>query len=65
MNFPQQPNIQEEVEVLFEEEVEKHQAIILYNDDVNTFDFVIETLVELCEHQVTQAEQCVFSSLQW
>ncbi len=60
MNFPQQPNIQEEVEVLFEEEVEKHQAIILYNDDVNTFDFVIETLVEICEHQVTQAEQCAY-----
>ena len=32
--------------------------IILYNDDVNTFDHVIETLIEVCEHTAEQAEQC-------
>ena len=32
--------------------------LILYNDDVNTFDFVIETLIEVCKHQPEQAEQC-------
>ena len=32
--------------------------LILYNDDVNTFDFVIETLVEVCKHNQEQAEQC-------
>lgn len=41
--------------VLVEEEV---KDIILYNDDVNTFDFVIDTLMELCEHDELQAEQC-------
>jgi ATP-dependent Clp protease adaptor protein ClpS len=32
--------------------------LILHNDDYNTFDYVIETLVDVCEHDVIQAEQC-------
>lgn len=32
--------------------------IVLYNDDVNTFDHVIETLMYVCEHTPEQAEQC-------
>ena len=32
--------------------------LILYNDDVNTFDFVIESLIEVCGHDFEQAEQC-------
>ena len=32
--------------------------LILYNDDVNTFDHVIDTLVEVCHHTFEQAEQC-------
>jgi ATP-dependent Clp protease adaptor protein ClpS len=34
------------------------KELILYNDDVNTFDFVIDTLVEVCQHDPLQAEQC-------
>jgi ATP-dependent Clp protease adaptor protein ClpS len=34
------------------------RGLILYNDDFNTFDFVIETLVEVCNHEHEQAEQC-------
>lgn len=32
--------------------------LILYNDDVNTFDHVINQLVKYCDHNVLQAEQC-------
>ena len=32
--------------------------LILFNDDVNSFDFVIESLVEVCDHEPVQAEQC-------
>jgi len=32
--------------------------LIVWNDDVNTFDWVIETLVEVCGHTHEQAEQC-------
>jgi ATP-dependent Clp protease adaptor protein ClpS len=33
-------------------------TLILYNDEVNTFDHVIKSLVEVCGHDSTQAEQC-------
>ena len=32
--------------------------IILYNDDINTFDHVIDCLVSICDHTPLQAEQC-------
>lgn len=32
--------------------------VILYNDDVNTFDWVIECLIEICKQDGIQAEQC-------
>lgn len=34
--------------------------LIVWNDDVNTFDWVIETLVEICGHTHEQAEQCAY-----
>jgi ATP-dependent Clp protease adaptor protein ClpS len=37
---------------------EKHRYLILHNDDVNTFDFVINCLIEICDHDFVQAEQC-------
>jgi len=40
--------------------VEDLKKIVLYNDDFNTFDFVIDTLVEVCKHNANQAEQCAF-----
>ncbi|MCX6188963.1 MAG: ATP-dependent Clp protease adaptor ClpS [Bacteroidetes bacterium] len=39
-------------------EHDKQYALILYNDDVNTFDHVINCLVKYCGHQTSQAEQC-------
>ena len=38
----------------------KNRFLILYNDDTNTFDFVIDCLIEVCEHDIVQAEQCAF-----
>lgn len=32
--------------------------LIVYNDDVNTFDHVINTLIKVCKHSPEQAEQC-------
>ena len=42
---------------LLEKEDEVYK-IVLWNDDVNTFDDVIEALVEICKHTLEQAEQC-------
>ncbi|MBK7856738.1 MAG: ATP-dependent Clp protease adaptor ClpS [Bacteroidetes bacterium] len=45
-------------EVLVSERTKQENHLILFNDDVNTFDFVIDSLVEVCEHERQQAEQC-------
>ena len=44
--------------LLLKEKVVTQNEIVLYNDDVNTFDHVIETLISACEHTPEQAEQC-------
>ena len=49
-------NVQEDV--LVEEQVGINNEIVLYNDDVNTFDHVIDTLIRVCKHASEQAEQC-------
>lgn len=46
------------VEVLVDETTSDGFKIVLFNDDVNTFDHVIETLVRVCDHDPLQAEQC-------
>ena len=50
--------IQEDFDVL-EQELEQHQ-IVLFNDDVHTFDYVIDSLIDVCEHTLEQAEQCTY-----
>ncbi|WP_053992837.1 ATP-dependent Clp protease adaptor ClpS [Mangrovimonas sp. TPBH4] len=45
-------------DLLCAEEVLKQNEIVLYNDEVNTFDHVIETLIYACDHTPEQAEQC-------
>ncbi len=45
-------------ELLLEEETSRNNEIVLFNDEVNTFDHVIETLMSVCEHTPEQAEQC-------
>ncbi len=42
----------------FAEDLSLNNEIIIYNDDVNTFDHVIDTLVRVCNHTYEQAEQC-------
>lgn len=39
---------------------DKGHEIILFNDDVNTFDHVIACLVRICQHEAEQAEQCAW-----
>jgi ATP-dependent Clp protease adaptor protein ClpS len=34
--------------------------LIVWNDEVNTFEWVIETLMEICKHTYEQAEQCAY-----
>ena len=48
--------IQEDLDIL-EQETHQHE-IVLHNDDVNTFDHVIDSLIDVCDHTLEQAEQC-------
>ena len=36
------------------------RQLILHNDDVHSFDYVIESLIEVCNMDSTQAEQCTY-----
>lgn len=45
-------------ELLLEEDTVQQNEIVLFNDEVNTFDHVINTLISVCEHSPEQAEQC-------
>ncbi|RLD42046.1 MAG: ATP-dependent Clp protease adaptor ClpS [Bacteroidetes bacterium] len=38
----------------------KRSKLILFNDDFNSFDFVIDSLIEVCEHDPLQAETCAW-----
>lgn len=48
--------VSEETDVI-EDENYTNKLIVL-NDDVNTFEHVIVTLINVCKHTVEQAEQC-------
>jgi len=51
-----------DTEILEKEETdvdeENLRDLIVFNDDVNTFDHVINTLMDICNHTLEQAEQC-------
>jgi ATP-dependent Clp protease adaptor protein ClpS len=46
----------EEVDICLVDELD----LIIYNDDFNTFDHVIDSLIKVCEHTPVQAEQCTW-----
>lgn len=56
--FEHKPVESPESETLVEEDIGK--VLVLYNDDYNTFDHVIKCLVEICDHDGVQAEQCAY-----
>lgn len=51
---------QEEFSLVIDPEVKADNHLVIYNDDVNTFDFVIESLINVCKHERVQAEQCTY-----
>jgi ATP-dependent Clp protease adaptor protein ClpS len=46
------------IEVLEAIETTEVRDLVVFNDDVNTFDHVIDTLIKVCKHSPEQAEQC-------
>ncbi len=52
------PQRQYDEDVLLLEKEDEVNKLILWNDDFNTFDFVIESLITVCKHTAEQAQQC-------
>lgn len=59
---PMKPSEKQEelVDVLEAVETTDLMDLVVFNDDVNTFDHVIATLIRVCHHSPEQAEQCTF-----
>ena len=55
---PVKPHYEEETDVLTT--FDEPYSLIVWNDEVNTFEWVIETLMEVCGHSAEQAEQCAY-----
>lgn len=53
-----QTDIDTDIELLEETVETEVRSLVVFNDDVNTFDWVISTLMEVCDHAPEQAEQC-------
>lgn len=51
-------SIQEKEDVLVETDEQFPFSLVVWNDEVNTFDWVIQSLIEVCGHTEEQAEQC-------
>ena len=60
LNSNHQLDTEHEEVLLLEEVAIAGKQIILYNDDFNTFDHVIDSLIKICRHDAIQAEQCAF-----
>ncbi len=52
------PKRKYEEDVLVLEDTDEVYKLVLHNDDVHTFDYVIDALIEICKHTPEQAEQC-------
>jgi ATP-dependent Clp protease adaptor protein ClpS len=56
MTTDNETKLQEEVETITA--IQHSYSLIVWNDEVNSFDWVIETLIQVCGHSKEQAEQC-------
>ncbi len=54
------PDLELEEVILEDIKEARVRDLVLFNDDVNTFEHVIECLVDICKHDLLQAEQCTY-----
>ncbi len=52
------PKRKYEEDVLVLDDTDEVYKLVLHNDDIHTFDYVIDSLIEICKHTLEQAEQC-------
>lgn len=54
------PKEKELIDVMEAVEITDVKDLVVFNDDYNTFEHVIHTLIRVCEHTQEQAEQCTW-----
>ena len=47
-------------ETLIDDSIDDGRGLVVFNDEFNTFDHVINTLIKVCKHDPMQAEQCTY-----
>jgi len=57
-SYKEQTGTEVDEDVLLDTDLEQPCQLIVWNDEVNTFEWVIETLMDVCGHSAEQAEQC-------
>jgi len=57
-SYKEQTGTEVDADVLLDTDLEQPCQLIVWNDEVNTFEWVIETLMDVCGHSAEQAEQC-------
>ena len=60
MTLKKNPKISPGKDKLLERANVPDHFLTLHNDNINTFEFVINALVEICKHDMVQAEQCAY-----
>ena len=55
--MPQEKTINK---VILKNKKTENKSLVLYNDDINTFDNVINAIIKICKHSTIQAEQCTW-----
>ena len=61
LNFSwEKEQVEEQIELLEAIDTVDLKDLTIFNDDVNIFDHVINTLIKICRHTPEQAEQCTW-----
>ena len=60
MNVKRNPKVNPNFEELLNSGNNSDNFLTLHNDDVNSFEYVIDSLIEVCNHDIVQAEQCAY-----
>ena len=55
-HIEQSPEFDDTISIVSEE----IRHLVLHNDDVHTFEYVIASLIDICQHEIHQAEQCAY-----
>ena len=55
-----EPEVEVDVIAELKEQLDPLRDLIIWNDDVNTFEHVIDSLIKICKHDSVQAEQCTY-----